>query len=525
MNAFTVSNVEFNDIKVVAPTLRHWIHYLGPSTYRIAYMPTQMHPLDVKIGGVVIGRFFVEEGKVHRRLSDSVPRGAHADCQALVPGEDAALVEHCCSPDGASENEIRELTAKNEKLTKQLAQSADAEKRIADAVSERAAAVSERDAAVSGREAAESEADKLRKQIPDHPAALVDAQKAIGAVEKERDEAVEARQAAEAETEKLKTQIDDPPAALAKAEKARDTAEADRDAVVKDRDTAKSDLKHANSEIATLRKQVDDHTEEFAEANAAREKSEAETKELREQIKTLVQPAVLDEAVRARKSAEAETAKLREQVKTVPADAQNLIAIKTARDTAQSENVELNEKVGKLTAELAASEKTSKDAVSDLDISKAKTATLQKQVDDHPAALVNAVKMAKAEAETLRKKVQTLSTNAGELTDKLSTAEEERDAANLEIENLQKLVNDHPAALAQETATLRDQVKTLSDNAEKDVKNLADTENARKAAVDALDTEKKKCDIAKANNVTLQTQVNAHSAETEKLTSTLKAVQ
>eukprot|EP01083_Nonionella_stella_P111005 325311_1 len=380
MNAFTVSNVEFNDIKVVAPTLRHWIHYLGPSTYRIAYMPTQMHPLDVKIGGVVIGRFFVEEGKVHRRLSDSVPRGAHADCQALVPGEDAALVEHCCSPDGASENEIRELAAKNVKLTKQLAQSADAEKRIADAVSERAAAVSERDAAVSGREAAESEADKLRKQIPDHPAALVDAQKAIVAVEKERDEAVEARQAAEAETEKLKTQIDDPPAALAKAEKARDTAEADRDAVVKDRDAAKS-------EIATLQKQVKDHSAAEANAETARKTAEADAEALRVQAKTLVQPAVLDEAVRARKSAEAETAKLREQVKTLPADAQNLIAIKTARDTAQSENVELNEKVGKLTAELAASEKTSKDAVSDLDISKAKTATLQKQVDDHEAQL------------------------------------------------------------------------------------------------------------------------------------------
>eukprot|EP01083_Nonionella_stella_P034271 93824_1 len=239
MNAFTVSNVEFNDIKVVAPTLRHWIHYLGPSTYRIAYMPTQMHPLDVKIGGVVIGRFFVEEGKVHRRLSDSVPRGAHADCQALVPSEDVALVEKCCSQDVASENEIRELTAKNEKLTKQLAQSADAEKRIAAAVSDRDTAVSGREAAEVARKTADAEAETLRKQIQGHPAALADAQKAIVAVEKDRDVAMNDRDVAVKDRNE--------------AVKDRNEAVKDRNEAEKDRDAAMEAHKTADVETMKLR--------------------------------------------------------------------------------------------------------------------------------------------------------------------------------------------------------------------------------------------------------------------------------
>eukprot|EP01083_Nonionella_stella_P098721 277694_1 len=59
--AFTVSNVRnYADFEVVAPSLEYKILEAGPTTYRVEYMPTGMHPVQLKFaGGGEIDRFVV----------------------------------------------------------------------------------------------------------------------------------------------------------------------------------------------------------------------------------------------------------------------------------------------------------------------------------------------------------------------------------------------------------------------------------------------------------------------------------
>eukprot|EP01083_Nonionella_stella_P205566 748485_1 len=58
-NGFTVSNVKFAELEVVAPDLRFQVLDAGPMEYMVAYQPTGVHFVKLKVRGKVIKCFWV----------------------------------------------------------------------------------------------------------------------------------------------------------------------------------------------------------------------------------------------------------------------------------------------------------------------------------------------------------------------------------------------------------------------------------------------------------------------------------
>eukprot|EP01083_Nonionella_stella_P022232 61505_1 len=62
-NAFIVSHVPFEELEVVAPTLKYQILEAGPMKYHVAYQPTGKHYVKLKVAGKVISRFTVTKAE------------------------------------------------------------------------------------------------------------------------------------------------------------------------------------------------------------------------------------------------------------------------------------------------------------------------------------------------------------------------------------------------------------------------------------------------------------------------------
>eukprot|EP01083_Nonionella_stella_P012898 36404_1 len=63
-NVFSISNVPFEDLEVVAPTLKYQVMEAGPTKFLVAYQATDKHRVKVKVRGKVIDRFWVTKGAV-----------------------------------------------------------------------------------------------------------------------------------------------------------------------------------------------------------------------------------------------------------------------------------------------------------------------------------------------------------------------------------------------------------------------------------------------------------------------------
>eukprot|EP01083_Nonionella_stella_P205564 748483_1 len=61
---FTILNVPFEDLEVVAPTLKFQGMEAGPTKFLVAYQATDKHRVKVKARGKVIDRFWVTKSAV-----------------------------------------------------------------------------------------------------------------------------------------------------------------------------------------------------------------------------------------------------------------------------------------------------------------------------------------------------------------------------------------------------------------------------------------------------------------------------